>query len=106
FHLPPTTPSVQSPKPREFPDPSSYCDRLDLRDVADDLVGHRSPLCLTPSEQQRYCRITSTGAPISAGWRLPWNRMKRRIQPTYDFSVLRLPWRSRLAARTRSSSLG
>jgi len=28
-------------------------DRLDLRDVADDLVGHRSPLCLTSREQQR-----------------------------------------------------
>ncbi len=26
-------------------------------------------------------RVTSA-APISRGWRLPWNRMKRRIQPT------------------------
>src|SRR5207253_447810 len=32
--------------------------------------------------------------------------MNRRIHPTYDFSVLRLPWRKRFASRTRSNSLG
>ena len=31
-----------------------------------------------------------SAAPISAGWRLPWNRMNRRTHATYAFSVRRL----------------
>ena len=46
------------------------------------------------------------GGPISAGWRIRWNRMNRRLQPTYASSVRGLPWRVRRAMRTRSSSFG
>src|SRR5207302_6108830 len=46
LHLPPSGPPVQSTQPREVPDTPAHRDRLDQRDLTDDLKGHPPPLWL------------------------------------------------------------
>jgi len=59
-----------------------------------------------PSTARLEKKRSTSGAPISDACRLPRRRKKRRIQPTWAFSVFGLRWRSRSASRMRSSSFG